>query len=165
MNRITLDEYLQTLIHEERVYIGSATGFFYIGGAQVFYKKQPSLCRKYKKFFQDRIVDYKKRIETCRYFIDANVKQLEDDIETLTMEEIIILRDEIDHMNRSLKRYNARVEYYQYALEHFKPFTERRIKWIHNKNKFDDDIGIAIKIEGCEKGDYWTYNEYTEKNR
>lgn len=136
-------------------YIGSKSGFFFIGTAEEFdnYGIDENIGKKYYDIF----VRSKYRT-TLEYMDTLGGIPSKKDVKSLDAK-----LDVWDKRKYAIERAWNKMMYYDAAVRYWKPITERIVKDIYIKDEraeFDIPAGLVISIDGCEDGQYWFYHEF-----
>lgn len=151
-----LKEYLETN-PTERLYIGSKSGFFFIGTKTEFMKS----CEKLEKKLFNNFKTVLKNAKVNLKLIEKTIIEVESDLEKAKKPaDKKQLEKDLSDLNKRLHLKKVSIQYNERAIETFKPLLEREIIYIFNKTTMPDELGIAIKLEGYESGKYWTYQEW-----
>ena len=153
---MNLKEYLETN-PTERLYISSKSGFFFIGTKTEFMKSCEKLEKKLFANFKTALKNAKVNLKLT----EKTIIEVERDLEKAKKQsEIKQLKKDLENLNKRLHLRKVSVAYYERAIETFKPLLERKLIYIFNKTTMQDELGLAIKLEGYESGKYWTYQEW-----
>ena len=160
MKYLTLNDFLKVTNQNKRLYIGSKSGFFYIGTKNDFLNDLKKLEKNLYNGFKNSLKTAKNNLRlTKETIVDTESKiKTEKDVEVLLQ-----LKKDLKSLSESLERAKISIKYYTKAIETFKPLLEREIVYIHEKKAYADDLGTAIKLIGYESGSYWTYKEWLSK--
>ena len=158
-----LVNYLEQVDPDARLYIGSKSGFFFIGTKDEFieFVDREKIDKQFLKNFRSclrkaktdlanlekMIPKYKAKLETCK-----DLKKLEQ------------LNKDIRSLERSLKSRKSAIVNYEKAIETYTPVLDRKIIYVYYKVTMPDEQGIAIKLKGYEASRYWTYGEWKDEH-
>lgn len=147
-----LIEFLNTADKDEYIYLGSASGYLWIGKPAEIIAKLPDLDED----FTERI---KANIErNVRYigYEKVHIQSVESDIRNGG--DICHLDRVKRILERELKKYQNRKNRLEERLKNRVPFAEREVRDVYHKYLVAP-AGTVVIIEGEEFGDYWSLDE------
>jgi hypothetical protein len=148
-----LDDYVKTLKDDDVFFIGSASGWFFIGNKSSYEEMIDQISENYDKLFI-RSDEYhtKKRAELLKDAENFKRKDEESDSE---------FADRMASLGKALATEINAQKTARMKRREFKPIRGREIKETYCK---DVEAGIAIAIDGHESGGYWTTDEWNKAN-
>lgn len=143
MCEMRLEQFIDTQSDDQLLFIGSASGYFFVGTPREFKESREEVEEKIKKRFR---LSYMDKARDVRKLLTV-IKVSEDPEEYATVLEIRArqIRDELEKLNRMNER-----------LTEFQPLNERIVKDYYHKALG----GLAIIVDGQEDGRYWTKEEW-----
>lgn len=136
-------------VTDETVYIGSGSGFLYIGTKEGFCEKVDSLNEKYLSYFKRSLVEAEKQLNSFRDLTLS--REPDEEIDTFAIR-LINMGKKIESVQHKQKK----IETY---LKNWKNIESRKVKEVYAKDPILDENGVVILVDGLESGDYWMKEE------
>ena len=132
----------------EFVYVGSGSGFVYIGNAN----NAVESLRKVDETYRNNAADL---IGASQKAIARNEKSLHD-------AKVKGDREEIERVEQSIEWHNKQINKQSEYIKQYVPFSEREVTEMYRR-RFVAPLGEIIIVCGEEVGPYWTLDEVGTK--
>lgn len=151
MNRAisTLDDTVKSYGKDDVLYIGSQSGFFFIGDKTEYEKRIDDISSKYETALASRLSAAQKDFENMTDKL-LYLKKAES-------ETIIEYADRVQRTGKEYKRLHSLLPKIKEEKENFTALRTREVKDSYSK---EVEGGFAIIIEGNEIGGYWMKSEW-----
>lgn len=143
MCEMRLEQFIDTQSSDQLLFIGSSSGFFFIGTPKEFKERHETVQEKIKRRYRYSAMDRKRDLEKLMTTVDVK----DDPIEYAKALEARA-RD-IREVQEKLERMNER-------LFNFQPLKDRIVRDYYHKELG----GIAVIVDGQEEGRFWTKEEW-----
>ena len=151
--KTTLDEAVTALNDNVDLFIGAASGFFFIGTKKDYQEMIDGISDKYFMQFENSANKCKLRLKSSRQQM-SNLKMIEGETDS----------EFADRIFQSLKNYQLEISALDNAITRVKTFVPLRNRIVTElyKKKYED--GTAIIVEGYEDGKFWLKEEWERNN-
>lgn len=163
-----LDKFLQSHFTDTDIlYIGSMSGYFFIGTKEQFYKDNKELSEHWIANFTKCVRDNEFKLKTAQETkfdlksYEIKVRKQEHSLyikKPLTDAEIKAnFKKEVEKRNNAIANLKRTVKRNKHKLDTFKPFDKREVQRCYVK---DVEKGYAIIVSGYECASFWFKKEY-----
>lgn len=143
-SEMTLADVIDNLPDDQVIYIGSDTGFFFIGSKAEYYRDIERISQDYLQTAHKKLKEHLKRIKKLNEDLK---KPVVDFAQTKTIQ-------------GKIRTAVEKAQYNESYISSFEPITDRKVVEIYNRLQGD---GICVIVTGAENGKYWSVEEYRDK--
>lgn len=142
-----LDRTVSKLPPQETLYIGSASGFFFIGTVTEFERKIDGITDRYRESFRKTAISHENRLHGMTH---ECLKKKDD-------ENAFEFAQRLIDLGEAIKREIKTADKARKRNAEFTDIRDRKVSDIYEKGIYH---GIAIIVDGAENGGYWTKEEW-----